>query len=216
MGLLMSRCIAILVFLPSFFCSASVIKTSDLLVAPGQENILQASLAPLFNVMDFGVLEPTSSQVNLAPSFVFPGDDTVFGFATTSVSTSVSATDGVNAQGESIRTSQELKTTTNRELLSFSISGFTDLTGFSENRISLGSSALFVDFSNISVTSVSELLLSITFSEDESIEVIGESIEVIDQALFERSAVSVGAPIAINVLMLIAVLAVSIRKRRNI
>ncbi|GEA11975.1 hypothetical protein [Alteromonas sp. KUL49] len=193
-----------------------MIKTSDLLVAPGQENILQASLAPLFNVMDFGVLEPTSSQVNLAPSFVFPGDDTVFGFATTSVSTSVSATDGVNAQGESIRTSQELKTTTNRELLSFSISGFTDLTGFSENRISLGSSALFVDFSNISVTSVSELLLSITFSEDESIEVIGESIEVIDQALFERSAVSVGAPIAINVLMLIAVLAVSIRKRRNI
>lgn len=212
----MKRCIAFLVFLPSFFSSASVIKTSDLLVTPGQENILQASLAPLFTVLDFGVLEPTSSQANLAPSFAFPGDDTVFGFATTSVSTRVSATDGVSEQGESIRTSQELQTTTTRELLSFSISGFTDLTGFSENRISLGTSALFVDFSNISITSVSELLLSITFSEDESIEVIGESIEVIDQTLFERSAVSVSAPIAINALMLIAVLAVSIRKRRNI
>lgn len=147
----MNKIILGIVFLLHASCSfASMISVQSLQVTPGKEALLGGELAPLFSILDLGVLTAPSVTSGLLPDFIFPGTETVLGFASTSVTNSVKSIENANADGTRTRTDQNIMTTESRILLGIEISSLTGLDGFSISDIELRPGALLFDFSWIS------------------------------------------------------------------
>lgn len=202
-------------FFFSFSSSATMVFVEDLVVAPKQNNILQGTAAPFFSILDFGVLEAIPGTSSLLPSFLFPGDETVLGFQSNSVSNSSTSSEVVGPDGTRTRVDQELRASTTRLLQGVDIFSSVGLSGFSDNLLSIRSGALFLDFSNIELFDFSELILTVTFSSETIVEVLSETLNEIQpatQALTEN-VVSVNSPSSLSLLIALVAILLMVQKR---
>ncbi len=199
---LMNKIILGIVFLLHAPCSfASMISVQSLQVTPGKEALLGGELAPLFSILDLGVLTAPSVTSGLLPDFIFPGTETVLGFASTSVTNSVKSIENANADGTRTRTDQNIMTTESRILLGIEISSLTGLDGFSISDIELRPGALLFDFSGFSLLPLSELILSVTFSIESFEEIISETSVISNNSITASMSTQVDEPSSLAIIL---------------
>ena len=199
---LMNKIILGIVFLLHASCSfASMISVQSLQVTPGKEALLGGELAPLFSILDLGVLTAPSVTSGLLPDFIFPGTETVLGFASTSVTNSVKSIENANADGTRTRTDQNIMTTESRILLGIEISSLTGLDGFSISDIELRPGALLFDFSGFSLLPLSELILSVTFSIESFEEIISETSVISNNSMIASMPIQVDEPSSLAIIL---------------
>ncbi|GFD90838.1 hypothetical protein KUL152_30640 [Tenacibaculum sp. KUL152] len=188
------------------FCFASIISMQSLQVRPTQETLLGGELAPLFTILDLGVLTAPLTGPSLLPNFVFPGNETVLGFATTSVRNSVFSSESASSDGTRVLTSQSIKTTISRNLLSAEIIDVVGVDGFSIDNIEVRENALLFDFSPFNLNSLSELLISVTFSIETFEEILSETTETLASSVNTRTVTEVDSPSSLAILLSLATL----------
>jgi len=186
-------------------CFASMISVQSLQIRPTQETLLEGELAPLFTILDLGVLTAPSTGPRLLPSFVFPGNETVLGFATTSISNSVVSSESANSDGTRVQTSRNIRTTTSRALLGAEIIDIVGIDGFSIDNIEVRANALLFNFNAFNLTPLSELLISVTFSLESVEEILNETTEILTSSDNPVTVAEVNSPSSLAVILSLAI-----------
>lgn len=196
-------------------CSfASLISVQSLQITPAQETLLGGELAPLFTILDLGVLTAPSAASGLLPDFIFPGTETVLGFASKSVTNSVRSSESASSDGTRTRTDQNIRTIESRVLLDIEISNLIGIEGFSISDIELRPEVLLFDFSAFNVLPLSELVLSVTFSVESFEEIINETTNIFDNSMIASTPTQVNAPSSLAIVLTLVVMILVSRLHR--
>lgn len=168
---------------------AAFITNQELTIKPAQSGLASGPLAELFFLLSPGVLNIEGPSIGF-----FDQSLTVLGFSTTSVSNRVSASDTVGMDGSVTRTFSDIRDTTTREILGFSILNLIGLDSFGSERVSFQPGALFIDFTDISIGANSQIDLEILFESKTTSQVVSEFSEVIDASMVALNTISVREP----------------------